>query len=287
MYLAAMFLLLSPSLLCASVLSFCVLFPSVSKNKNCIRNCRGPDTPGTRARHSSKTHFQTNITSAFSLSHLSCGIRYVPQIKPRRHTSARTPWTTTSKPQSASPHSVHVLFLLPCPSCTPTRTPPLLSLLSTDQGSGCSVSISHVSFLPGPTDSDLGSGTAQQPFPLPTGAWVFWLTLPLISVKSDTRWRWSSHRLSGSLLFLLLPAHTSECPDSVHAHIHTHTGAHACMEKKHTSNFNLAGEAGNSWQYKMYRKCTLTEAVYGKFLKAFQFADKHRCLYSDLYVKAH
>lgn len=178
MYLAAMFLLLSPSLLCASVLSFCVFFPSVSKNINCICNCRGPDTPGTCARHSSKTHFQTNITSAFSLSHLSCGIWYVPQIKPRRHTSAHTPWTTTSKPKSASPHSAHVLFLLPCPSCTPTRTPPLLFLLR-GQAAVSPLVTSH--FLLAPPTLIWGQGLPSSHFPSPPApgcsGWPYLLSL--------------------------------------------------------------------------------------------------------------
>lgn len=65
-------------------------------------------------------------------------------------------------------------------------TPHYFSLLPTDQGSAHAVSISHVSFLPGHLSLIQGQVLPSSHFPLPVVEWVFWLTLPLISVKSDT-----------------------------------------------------------------------------------------------------
>lgn len=108
--------------------------------------------------------------------------------------------------------SAHPFLLPTLPSCP-------LSLVFTDQGSVCSVSISHVSFFSHLWSSDLGSGTAQQRFFLPTGAQVFWLTLPLISLKSETHWWWSSYpQFSLSPLAHTLPA--DWCENSTHTNTH-------------------------------------------------------------------
>ena len=209
LYLPGMLTLLYPAL----PLSLCLC---IHWHRRQTVTAKGSDTPGIPTLKSLRTHMWTNIHSALSLSRIATSIvtfnvSHIPKRAPTFH--------RTSKWQSSSPHSAHVS---PTPPLRPACPPPP-SLLATDLGSACNVSISHVSFLPSTTTLIQGQGLPSSHFPLPAGARVFWLTLPLISVKSDTGSRWSSHLVLASLFQHIHHQHIGVPAARGRAHTYTHT----------------------------------------------------------------
>lgn len=84
--LADMLLPFNSSLLCAAVLSFCVVFYSVLLNINCICHCRGADTPGEPALSSFKTHLGTNNCFLISGCIPNSHIQHVPHTQTHTET---------------------------------------------------------------------------------------------------------------------------------------------------------------------------------------------------------
>lgn len=130
----------------------------MSVNINCICHFRGSDTPGITALHFPKTHFQTKICLSYCF--ISEGISIVPfnRYHTNVHKHIHTPFTPLL--------SLNLIHLIQGTFFPPLSfLPPLLSRLSTDQGSACIVSISHVSFLPGSLPLIQGQGMPSSHFP--------------------------------------------------------------------------------------------------------------------------
>lgn len=140
-------------------------------------------------------------------SHLTCTAHVL------KHTNTPfTPLTSLNLPQFI----LHTSFLPP----TPSFRFHLLPLLSTDQSSACSVSISHVSFLLASPSLNWGQGLPSSHFPsLPEHGCSGWPYLLSLLSQPLTG---SPHHLSATLVSLaslfLYSTHTDRCTWNTHTY---------------------------------------------------------------------